>query len=87
MTGNEVPETGQLIASALLLPIDDRLSLVNAMLESVEQSTDDSSQAEIDKAWNDEIAARVKEIKSGNADTVSSSELWSRIGGKPNVRS
>ena len=84
MAENEISE---IIASALQLPLDGRILVVNAMLESVEQSSDDGSQAEIDKLWNDEIATRVKNIKSGNADTVSSSELWSRIGGKPNAQS
>ena len=79
-------EISKIIASALQLPLDGRISVVNAMLESVEQFPDDHSQAEIDKLWKDEIAARVKDIKSGNADTISSSEMWKKIGGKPNVQ-
>ena len=84
MNGNEVPETGQIIASALRLPIVDRISLVNAMLESVEKSPDECSQSELKTSWEEEIAVRIEDIKSGNVDAVSSSDMWKRVGGKPN---
>jgi len=48
MSGNEIPDTSQLIASALQLPSNERITLANAMLESVEKSAEDVSQAEID---------------------------------------
>jgi putative addiction module component (TIGR02574 family) len=85
MSGNEVPETNQIIASALQLSFNDRIALVNAMLESVEGSSESVSQTEIDNSWKDEIAKRVQEIKSGKVNTISSSELWEQIGGKPNA--
>ncbi len=87
MNRHDAPETGQIIASALSLPIDDRISLANAILESVEKSSDDYPQAEVQKYWADEIAVRFEDIESGKIDTVSSSEMWKRIGGKPNVES
>ena len=85
MSGNEIPETSQVIASALQLPLNDRIALVNAMLESVEGPSESISQAEVDESWKDEIAKRVQEIKSGKVNTISSSELWEQIGGKPNA--
>lgn len=86
MTSNEIPETSELIASALRLPIPDRVALVNAMLASMEDGDEQGSQSEIDKSWDDEIARRVKEIETGQVNTIPSSELWERIGGKPNAR-
>jgi putative addiction module component (TIGR02574 family) len=85
MSGNEIPETSQLIAAALRLPLDERITLVNAMLESVEASPESIPQAEIDESWNDEIARRVQEIETGKVKTISSSELWKELGGKPNA--
>ena len=37
MAENDMPETQKIIASALLLPLAGRISLLNAALESVEQ--------------------------------------------------
>lgn len=85
MASNKTPEANELIASALQLPVSDRVTLVNAMLESMEDNIEKVSQSEIDKSWNDEIAHRVKDIESGNVDTVPSSSLWEQIGGKPNA--
>lgn len=36
------------------------------------------------ETWAEEIAVRVNEIDSGSVDTVSSLELWKKLGGKPN---
>jgi len=37
MAENDMSETNQIIASALLLPLNARISLLNAVLESVDQ--------------------------------------------------
>lgn len=84
MTGNELPETNQIIASALRLPLNKRMNVVNAMLASVEDDSEILPQAENDAAWNDEIAKRIEELKNGEVETIPSAELWKRIGGKPN---
>jgi putative addiction module component (TIGR02574 family) len=84
MSGNLPSEPNDLLASALLLPATDRVALAKAMLESVEDF-DDIPQAEIDDAWDGEIARRIAEIESGKVKTIPSSELWKELGGKPNV--
>ena len=84
MAENDMPETHQIIASALLLPLDGRISLLNAVLESVDQPAEKLTQSELDESWAEEIASRVKDIDSGSVTTVSSSELWKKLGGKPN---
>ena len=78
------PNTDELIATAMQLPVSDRVALANAMLSSIEPSADsDTTQEEVDAAWDVEIARRIDDIDSGRVKTVPSSEVWKRIGGKP----
>ena len=84
MADNNTFETSQIIASALLLPLDGRISLLNAVLDSVEHPSEELSQSELDQSWTEEIAQRIEDIESGNVETVSSKDLWKMLGGKPN---
>ena len=80
----ETPSPEDLIASAMQLPLADRVALANAMLNSIEPSTgSDVPQEEVDAAWDAEIARRIDDIDSGRVSTIPSSEVWKRIGGKP----
>ena len=56
------------------LPEDQRLLLVNSLLESL-HGEGSASDAEIAAAWDEEIARRVGEIKAGAAATCSAEEL------------
>ncbi len=85
MTGNELPNANDLITTALQLPLRDRVMLANAILESMGDSVEQISQSEVDESWNDEIASRIEQFKTGQVSTVSSSKVWDRIGGKPNA--
>ena len=84
MAENDMSETNQIIASALLLPLNARISLLNAVLESVDQPAEKLTQSELDELWAEEIKSRVDDIDSGSVTTVSSTELWKKLGGKPN---
>ena len=84
MAENDMSETNQIIASALLLPLNARISLLNAVLESVDQPAEKLTQSELDELWAEEIKSRVDDIDSGSVTTVSSTELWKQLGGKPN---
>ena len=84
MAENDMSETNQIIASALLLPLNARISLLNAVLESVDQPAEKLTQSELDELWAEEIRSRVDDIDSGSVTTVSSTELWKKLGGKPN---
>jgi len=84
----ETPNANELIATAMQLTLPERVAVANAMLDSIEPATDPIvSQDEVDASWEAEIARRIDEIDSGRVKTVSSSEVWERIGGKPNGRS
>ena len=82
---NEQHPTNELIASALRLPVSDRVALVNAMLDSMDDDSEKLSQSDIDESWNDEIAIRLRELESGEVTPVPSSEVWKQLGGKPNA--
>lgn len=74
---SQVPSPGELIATAMQLPLSDRVALANAMLNSIDTSPDtESNQDEIDAAWVAEIGRRIDDIESGRTKTVSSSEVW-----------
>ena len=80
----EMPNADELIATAMQLPISDRVALANAMLSSIEPPTgSETTQEEVDAAWDAEIARRIDDIDRGRVKTVPSSEVWKRIGGKP----
>jgi len=61
------------------LPEDQRILLAESLLESVESSEDDATEAEIDAAWDPEIERRVAEIKAGTAVTYSLEEVEAEL--------
>ena len=64
------PEVSDLLKRALALPIDERAALANTLLDSLE-SADSAVQA----AWDEEVARRIEELKTGKAVTV----LWEEL--------
>lgn len=60
---------------ALELPEDQRIQSADWLLESVGQEDSDATVAEVDAAWDAEVARRVAEIKAGTAVTCSLEEL------------
>lgn len=60
---------------AFELPEEDRLELAHSLWESVASDVYVATDAEIDTAWEPEIARRVAEIKAGTAITFSREEV------------
>ncbi|WP_186776286.1 addiction module protein [Rubripirellula reticaptiva] len=82
-----MPNANDLIATAMQMPLSERVALANAMLNSIDSAADsEATQEEIDAAWDTEIGRRIDDIDSGRVKTVPSSEVWKRIGGKPSGR-
>ena len=80
----EMPNADELIATAMRLPLSDRVALANAMMSSIEPPTgSETTQEEVDAAWDAAIARPIDDIDGGRVKTVPSSEVWKRIGGKP----
>jgi len=82
MSSNLPTHADDLIASALQLSVSDRVALAAAMLESVDDIPSEQL-PDSGEIWEEEIGRRVDEIDSGAVDTIPSSEMWKRLGGKP----
>lgn len=61
----------QIATKLAQLPREDRLRLVRLLLDADQPS----NVAEIDRAWDDEIRARVLAVSNGQAKSVSYQEL------------
>jgi len=59
------PEVSELLKRALALPVDERAALANTLLDSLE--TADQS---VQEAWDQEVARRIEDLKSGKAVAV-----------------
>jgi len=60
---------------ALDLPIDDRLLLIDKLL----QSTNLPTQGEIDQAWANEVELRSQAVVSGQAKLIPGDEVFRKI--------
>jgi len=57
------------------LPEDQRIQLVNALLEGLDSPTEEASEAEVAAAWDEEIKRRLDEIDSGKVKMISHGEV------------
>jgi putative addiction module component (TIGR02574 family) len=57
------------------LPEEQRIQLADSLWESLDHGEIDATEAEIDAAWDGEIARRVAEIKAGTSVTYSMQEV------------
>ena len=73
-------EAAELLKKALDLPAEERADLVSSLLESLDQSPEDS--ASVKAAWNDEIARRITDLDSGKAKTIPWKEVRNRVAAK-----
>ena len=60
----------ELLAAALALSSKQRAALAHRLLVSLHDEDDNEDPADIAKSWDEELARRVDEIKSGKAKTV-----------------
>lgn len=67
-------KTDELMAEAVLLPVELRTKLVEQLLESL-----NPSQVEIDKLWAEEAEKRAEALKNGDVQTIPGEEVFSRI--------
>jgi putative addiction module component (TIGR02574 family) len=59
------PEISDLLKRALTLSVEERAALANTLLDSLE-ATNESVQ----EAWDEEVARRIEDLKTGKAVTV-----------------
>ena len=55
------------------LPIEDRADLARWIIANLEDTED---AALVDKTWRAEVRKRVREIKTGTAETIPSEKMW-----------
>jgi hypothetical protein len=68
-------EVAEIERAALQLPLGQRLSLAQSLLDSLPLASEDvSEEAELAKAER-----REREIESGQARAISEAELWQRV--------
>lgn len=63
------PEVSDLLKRALTLPADERAALANTLLDSLE-TTIESADGSVEEAWDQEVARRIEDLKTGKAVTV-----------------
>jgi putative addiction module component (TIGR02574 family) len=66
----------KILESALSLPAEDREHIADELWDSLEHGDDETS---VEKAWEEEIARRSKEIDEGRAEFVSWEEVKAEI--------
>ncbi|HEY4394530.1 MAG TPA: addiction module protein [Polyangia bacterium] len=66
----------KILESALSLPPEDRERIADELWDSLEHGDDETS---VEKAWEEEIARRSKEIDEGRAELVSWDEVKAEI--------
>ena len=67
--------TEKIFEQALDLPIDDRLTLIDKLLNSTNLPT----QKEIDNAWSKEVEIRCHELENGKAKLIPGEEILRKI--------
>jgi putative addiction module component (TIGR02574 family) len=68
-------EANELLKKALNLPMAERVELAGSLIESLDETDDQSVQA----AWDTEIARRMEDLDSGKVKPVSLEEARRRL--------
>ena len=68
-------EANELLKKALTLPVEERAELAGSLIESLDETDDQSVKA----AWDAEIARRMEDLDSGKAKPVSLEEARRRL--------
>lgn len=72
------PNTRDVLEQALKLPPEARAAIAGSLLESLDQEVDEDAA----DRWDEEIAKRVRELKSGQVTPIPWSEARRIIAGK-----
>ena len=70
--------TDKILEEALLLPADERASLVEKLLQSLNLPTE----AEVDRLWVEEAERRVSQIEAGEVEVIPGEQVFAKIRAK-----
>lgn len=68
-------EAAELLKKALSLPVSERADLAGSLIESLDDTQDES----VGAAWDEEVARRMADIDSGGVKPVSLEEARRRL--------
>ena len=68
-------EAAELLKKALSLPVAERADLAGSLIESLDETQDESVEA----AWDEEVARRMTDVDSGTVKPVSLEEARRRL--------
>jgi len=68
----------QILKAAKGLEVDDRIDVAEALLETIRSD----EQRDIDRAWEEEIERRIKEVKEGRVRLIPTDEAFARLRSK-----
>lgn len=71
------PSASKLLEDALKLPVEARAALAGSLLESLDETSDDTAEAD----WAVEIVRRMEELESGSVRSIPWAEARRRIVG------
>ncbi len=71
------PEAIEILERALALPVEARVEIITRLLETLE-----GDDADVEAAWNAEIARRVAQLDAGEVTTIPWSEARELIRGR-----
>jgi len=74
-------EVSELLRKVLVLPTEARAALAGSLLDSLDETVDESAEVE----WEKEIIRRVAELKAGTVKTVPWTEVRRRLSAKLTV--
>jgi putative addiction module component (TIGR02574 family) len=64
-------EATELLKRALTLPLEERAELASSLMESLDLIQDE----DVEAAWQEEIARRIEDLRTGRAKTVPWTEV------------
>ncbi len=64
-------EATELLKRALTLPLEERAELASSLMDSLDLVQDE----DVEAAWQEEIARRLEDLRTGRAKTVSWTEV------------
>ncbi len=70
--------TDKILEEALLLPADERASLVERLLQSLNLPTE----AEINRLWIEEAERRVSQLEAGKVELIPGEQVFAKIRAK-----
>ena len=68
----------KIFEQALVLPIDDRLSLIDRLINSTNLPIQ-KDQEDIDQAWSKEVELRCQELEDGKTKLISGEKVFKKI--------